>query len=116
MHFTCRRHSRKMPESVPVVHGSYLTLSDEHIEVVAEPSSRCTRQLPELPGITQSEIADDTRISRSAAAWHLQRLDADGLVESDRDGRGRAVRYALTDDALEVLVDPGAGRSRAGRG
>ncbi|MDI3507065.1 MAG: hypothetical protein PWQ46_788 [Methanomicrobiaceae archaeon] len=54
------------------------------------------------PGITQSEIADDTGISRSAAAWHLQRLDADGLIESDRDGR--AVRYALTDEALEIFV------------
>ena len=40
--------------------------------------------------------------SRSAAAWHLQRLDADGLIESDRDGR--AVRYALTDEALEIFV------------
>ncbi|MGE4374427.1 MAG: winged helix-turn-helix transcriptional regulator [Methanoculleus sp.] len=48
------------------------------------------------------EIADDTGISRSAAAWHLQRLDADGLIESDRDGR--AVRYALTDEALEIFV------------
>ncbi|WOX58651.1 helix-turn-helix domain-containing protein [Methanoculleus receptaculi] len=41
-------------------------------------------------------------MSRSAAAWHLQRLDADGLIESDRDGR--AVRYALTDEALEIFV------------
>jgi len=53
------------------------------------------------PGITQSEIADDTGISRSAAAWHLQRLNADRLIESDRDGR--TVRYALTEDALEVF-------------
>ena len=53
------------------------------------------------PGITQSEIANEIEISRSAAAWHLQRLDADGCIASDRDGR--AVRYALTDDALEVF-------------
>ncbi|MCK8518078.1 winged helix-turn-helix transcriptional regulator [Methanoculleus sp. 7T] len=62
------------------------------------------------PGITQSEIADDTGISRSAAAWHLQRLAADGLIESDRDGR--TVRYALTDEALVVfgiLEDAAAG-------
>jgi len=36
----------------------------------------------------------------------------DGLIESDRDGR--AVRYALTDEALESLCGPGAGRSRPG--
>ncbi|MCK9276955.1 MAG: winged helix-turn-helix transcriptional regulator [Methanoculleus sp.] len=62
------------------------------------------------PSITQSEIADDTGISRSAAAWHLQRLAADGLIESDRDGR--TVRYALTDEALAVfgiLEDAAAG-------
>lgn len=50
------------------------------------------------PGITQSEIADAVGISRSTVAWYLRRLAADGLVESDRDGR--TVRYALTPEAL----------------
>jgi len=54
--------------------------------------------LLEKPGITQSEIADIMGIARSTAAWHLQKLAADELVESDRDGR--TVHYALTCEAL----------------
>lgn len=54
--------------------------------------------LLENPGIMQSEIADIVGISRSTAAWHLQRLTADELVESNRDGR--TVRYTLTCEAL----------------
>jgi predicted transcriptional regulator len=54
--------------------------------------------LLEKPGITQSEIADIIAISCSTAAWHMRRLAADGLVETNRDGR--TVRYALTSEAL----------------
>ncbi|WP_221057192.1 winged helix-turn-helix transcriptional regulator [Methanoculleus chikugoensis] len=54
--------------------------------------------LLEKPGITQSEIADIITISCSTAAWHMRRLAADGLVETNRDGR--TVRYALTSEAL----------------
>ena len=59
--------------------------------------------LLEKPGITQSEIADIMGIARSTAAWYLQKLAADELVESDRDGR--TVHYALT---CEVLAFSGA--------
>jgi hypothetical protein len=41
---------RKVPEAVPVVHGSHLAFPDEHIEMVAEPPSRCARQLQEFTG------------------------------------------------------------------
>ena len=54
--------------------------------------------LLEVPGVTQSEVANTIGVARSTVAWHLLRLVADGLVESDRDGR--TVRYVLTSRAL----------------
>jgi predicted transcriptional regulator len=53
------------------------------------------------PGVTQAEVADATGLSRPVAAWHLQRLVDDGLVESDRDGR--TVCYSLTSETRAVF-------------
>jgi DNA-binding MarR family transcriptional regulator len=50
-----------------------------------------------------SELADRLGVERSALTRNLQLLRAEGLVEPDQEGRGRAQRFSLTDKGQEVL-------------
>lgn len=46
----CRWFRAKCRKRFRLVHGSHLAFPDEHIEMVAEPPSRCARQLQEFTG------------------------------------------------------------------
>jgi DNA-binding transcriptional ArsR family regulator len=52
--------------------------------------------------LSATELAGDLPVSRQAVAKHLDALRGAGLVDATRDGR--AVRYALTGDALDVAA------------
>ncbi|MDD4254531.1 MAG: winged helix-turn-helix transcriptional regulator [Methanofollis sp.] len=69
--------------------------------------------LLETPDLSQSEIAGAVGVAGPTVAWHMKRLIADGIVESERNGR--ATRYRLTAEAAGALRDTTFGEDRTGQ-
>lgn len=67
--------------------------------------SSSTRTILELlkqrPGIHQAELAGILRISAPTVIWHIRKLERDGFVKEER--QGKTIRYTLTPNGALVL-------------
>ena len=55
------------------------------------------------PGVSRKEIAESLGISGSAVTWQMERLCADGSVDTCKDGK--QVRYTLNPEAERIVKD-----------
>ena len=70
------------------------------------PQYSCLEQLAHQPGLTNTQLARGTFVSRQAMHQLLATLKSTDLVHGD--GGGRHERFALTDDGARCLVGASA--------
>lgn len=74
---------------------------DAMVRLKNEKTLYICRLLSRSPGVSQTEIARQMKVTTSTASWHLQRLNDANLVSIGKEGR--QVRYRLTPFAAETL-------------
>lgn len=73
------------------------------ISALAEPRRREILRLVKDQPRSTNELRDALDITQQAVSQHLQILTEAGLVQADREGRGRL--YSLAPEGLEALDD-----------